>query len=233
MTSVVIPIPHAGSVSATRHCAHCRTTIPPAKPKNTRYCKDACRAAAAHGRRASRPAPARPTQSSPASPQQQARPHSRPGVIASLLLLAGLLLGGGLAFAYQQLLADDPLVSATEAQLALRRRPAGEYERQLQARFWLPLCDKGDPMCTSYIAGVVEMQNGLRSPYFCPGSMRIAEVEAIVVKRLRYLGRNAPHLLRYPMLVVASHVLERRLPCETRLAQAGGGKYRSSCPNTH
>jgi len=34
--------------------------------------------------------------------------------------------------------------------------------------------------------------------------LRVAEVEAIVVKRLRYLGRNAPHLLRYPMLVVAS-----------------------------
>jgi len=220
MTSVVIPIPHAGSVFATRHCAHCRTTIPPAKPKNTRYCKDACRAAAAHARRASRPAPARLTQFSPASPQE-ARPHSRRGAIASLLLLAGLLLGGGLAFGYQQLLADDPLVSATDAQLALRRRPAGEFERQSQARFWLPLCDKGDPMCTSYISGLVETQNGLRFPFFCPGTLRVAEVEAIVVTRLRYLGRNAPHLLRYPMLVVASHVLERRLPCETRLAQAG------------
>src|SRR5262245_14983607 len=90
-----------------------------------------------------------------------------------------------------------------------RRRPAGEYERHSQARFWLPLCDKGDPMCTSYIAGLVEMQNSLRFPFFCPGSMRIADVEAIVVTRLRYLGRNAPHLLRYPMEIVASHVLER------------------------
>ena len=33
-------------------------------------------------------------------------------------------------------------------------------------------------MCTSYIAGLVETQNGLRFPLFCPGSMRIAEVEA-------------------------------------------------------
>jgi hypothetical protein len=118
-----------------------------------------------------------------------------------------LALGGGLTFAYQQLLADEPLVTAAEAQLALRRRPAGEYERQSQARFWLPLCDRGDPMCTGYIAGLVEMQNSLRAPFFCPGSMRVAEVEAIVVTRLRYLGRNAPHLLRYPMEVVASHVL--------------------------
>jgi hypothetical protein len=77
-------------------------------------------------------------------------------------------------------------------------------------------------MCTSYIAGLVEMQNGLRSPFFCPGTMRIAEVEAMVVTRLRYLGRNAPHLLSYPMEVVASHVLEHRLPCETRIAQAAG-----------
>jgi hypothetical protein len=76
-------------------------------------------------------------------------------------------------------------------------------------------------MCTSYVAGLVEMQNSLRSPFFCPGSMRIAEVEAIVVTRLRYLGRNAPHLLRYPMEIVASHVLERSFPCETRIAQAG------------
>jgi len=142
-------------------------------------------------------------------------------VIAAPLLLAGLLLGGGLLFAYHQLLADDPLVTAAEAQLALRRRPAGEYEKQSQARFWLPLCDRGDPMCTSYIAGLVEMQNSLRSPFFCPGSMRVAEVEAIDT-RLRYLGRNAPHLLRYPMEVVASHVLERQLPCETKIAQAGG-----------
>lgn len=52
--------------------------------------------------------------------------------------------------------------------------------------------------------------------------MRVAEVEAIVVTRLRYLSRNAPHMLRYPMLVVASHVLEGQLPCETRVAQAGG-----------
>jgi len=42
------------------------------------------------------------------------------------------------------------------------------------------------------------------------------------VTRLRYLGGNAPHLLRYPMEVVASHVLERQLPCGTRIAQAGG-----------
>src|SRR5262245_18830698 len=186
MTIVVAPIPCARSFSATRHCAHCRTTIPPAKPKNTRYCKDACRAADAHARRASRPAPARPTQFSPASPQH-ARRHSRRGVVASLLLLARLLLRGGSASAYHQPLADDPLISATEAQLALRRRPAGEYERHSQARFWLPLCDKGDPMCTSYIAGLVEMQNSLRFPFFYPGSMRIAEVEAIVVTRLRYL----------------------------------------------
>src|SRR5262249_40455177 len=128
MTSVAVPIPRAGSVSATRHCAHCRAAIPPAKPKNTRYCKDACRAAAAHARRASRPTPARPTQFSPVFPQQ-ARPHSRHGVIASILLLAGLLLGGGLASAYHQLLADDPLVTATEVQLTLRKRPAGEYEK--------------------------------------------------------------------------------------------------------
>jgi hypothetical protein len=141
-------------------------------------------------------------------------------VIATLFLLAGLLLGGGLAFAYHELLADEPLVTATDAQLTLRRRPAGEYEKQSQARFWLPLCDSGDPMCTSYIAGLVEMQNGLRSPFFCPRTLRLAEVEAIVVKRLRYLGRNAPHLLRYPMLVIASHVLERQLPCETKIAQA-------------
>src|SRR5262249_32345227 len=83
-------------------------------------------------------------------------------------------------------------------------------------------CRCRDPMCTGYIAGLVEMQNSLRVPFFCPGSMRVAEVEAIVVTRLRYLGRNAPHLLRYPMEVVASHVLERQLPCETRIAQAGG-----------
>jgi len=36
-------------------------------------------------------------------------------VIVSLLLLAGLLLGRGLAFAYHELLADDPLITATEA----------------------------------------------------------------------------------------------------------------------
>ena len=132
MTSFVFAIPHTGSVRATRDCAHCRATIPAAKPKNARYCRDACRAAAAHARRTSRLAPARPTQFSPAS-SQQARPHSRHRVIASFLLLVGLLLGGGLAFAYQQLLADDPLVATMEAQLTLRRRPAGEFEKQLQA----------------------------------------------------------------------------------------------------
>src|SRR5262249_17984258 len=114
-------------------------TIEPAKPKNRRYCKDACRAAAAHARRASRPAPARPTRFSPAFPQQ-ARPHSRHRVIASLLLLVGLLLGGCLAFAYHELLSDDPLVTATEAQLPLRRRPAGEFEKQSQARFFVSGC---------------------------------------------------------------------------------------------
>jgi hypothetical protein len=221
MTSAVVPIPRAGSVTATRNCAHCSATIEPAKPKNTRYCKDDCRAAAAHARRASRPALARLNQFSPVSPQQAQR-HSRQGVIVSLLLLAGLLLGGGLAFAYQQLLADDPLITATQAQLALRRRPAGEFEKQPQARFWLPLCDSGDPLRTSYIAGLVDMQNSLRYPFFCPGSLRVAEMEAIVVKRLRYLSRNAPHLLRYPMLAIASHVLEGQLPCETKTAQAVG-----------
>src|SRR5262245_7113113 len=102
-----------------------------------------------------------------------------------------------------------------------RRRPAGEYEKQSQARFWVPLCESGDPMCTSDVAGLVAMQNSLRFPFFCPGTLRVAEVEAIVVKRLRYLERNAPHLLRYPMLVIASHVLERQLPCETKIARAG------------
>jgi hypothetical protein len=133
-----------------------------------------------------------------------------------------LLLGGGLAFAYQQLLAEDPLVTVMEAQLALRRRPAGEFEKLSQARFWLPLCESGDPMCTSYIAGLVDMQNGLRYPFFCPGTLRVAEVEAIVLKRLRYLDRNAPYLLRYTMLAIASHVLERELPCETKIAQVDG-----------
>jgi hypothetical protein len=192
-----------------------------AKPRNTRYCKDACRSAADRARRLLRPVPTKPTWWLAAYPWQ-ARPHSRYGVIARFFLLTGLLLGGGLAFAYELLLADDPLVTATEAQLVLRRRPAGAYESHSQARFWLPLCDKGDPMCTSYIAGFVEMQNSLRSPFFCPGTLRVAEVEAIVVTRLRYLSRNAPHLLRYPMEVVASHVLEHQLPCETRIAQAGG-----------
>jgi hypothetical protein len=55
--------------------------------------------------------------------------------------------------------------------------------------------------------------------------LRVAELEVIVVKRLRYLGRNAPHLLRYPMLAIASHVLERQLPCETKIAQAGGDGF--------
>ena len=165
MSTVVVPIPPTGSVSATRNCAYCRGTIPAAKPRNTRYCKDACRAAAAHARRAFRPAPATPTQFPRVFPQQM-RPHSGRGAIAWLLLLAGLLLGGGLAVVYQQLLTDDPLVTGAEAQLALRRRPAGEYEKQSQARFWVPLCDSGDPMCTSYIAGLVDMQNSLRSPFF-------------------------------------------------------------------
>ena len=62
----------------------------------------------------------------------------------------------GLAFAYHQLLADDPLDTVTQAQLALGRRPAGEYEKQSHARFWLPPYDIGDPMCTSYIAALVE-----------------------------------------------------------------------------
>jgi hypothetical protein len=47
-------------------------------------------------------------------------------------------------------------------------------------------------------------------------------VEVIVVKRLRNLGRNAPHLLRYTMLAIAKHVLEWQLPCETSIAQTGG-----------
>jgi len=58
----------------------------------------------------------------------------------------------GLAFAYHQLLADDSLDTVTQAQLALGRRPAGEYEKQSHARFWLPPYDIGDPMCTSYSA---------------------------------------------------------------------------------
>ena len=62
----------------------------------------------------------------------------------------------GLAFAYHRLLADDPLDTVTEAQPALGRRPAGEFEKRSQARFWLPSYDIGDPMCTSYIAALVE-----------------------------------------------------------------------------
>jgi len=118
----------------------------------------------------------------------------------------------GLAFAYHQLLADDPLDTVTQAQLALGRRPAGEYEKQSHARFWLPPYDIGDPMCTSYSA--------------------LVEFDEVCLRTTLCLVLQGARISKQPVSRNASTLgyawLEERFS-DGRMLLVSGGKDRTAC----
>jgi hypothetical protein len=126
-------------------------------------------------------------------------------------------MGSALALGYKHFFAKEPPSAAEIQTTKIRRQSANRLEDQLTGRFWFPLCDKLSPVCTAYIAGFL----GTPSPFFCAGNLRVAEVEALIVKELRILNKVAPKLLdTHHMSIIVIATLERALPCETRFAQA-------------
>jgi len=136
--------------------------------------------------------------------------------LAPLLLLVGLLAGIALAIGYGQFMAEETPTAVLEDQVVkLRKQSAHRFEDQLNGHFWLRQCNQHSPLCAGYISGFTRMNSILAHPFFCPGDLRVAEVESVVAKELRRLNRLSPVLLDYPMSTLMWNALERWFPCNT------------------
>src|SRR5215831_15648162 len=100
--------------------------------------------------------------------------------------------------------------------------PTTALEDQLNGHFWLRECNQYSPLCAGYVAGFTRMNSTLAHPFFCPGDMRVADVEIVIAKELRRLNRLSPALLDYPMPALMMNALERWFPCNTMVGQARG-----------
>src|SRR5262249_47711458 len=196
-------------VHIPRRCARCTGPIPPHRHGSARYCKDACPIDATRARRCALPRAIPPS-------TQARRAPAKVGALAPLLLLVGLLAGIALAFGYGQFMADETPAAALEDQVVkLRKQSADRFEDQPNGHFWLRQCNQHSPLCAGYIAGFTRMNSMLAHPFFCPGDLRVAEVESVVGKELRRLNRLSPVLLDYPMAALMMNALERWFPCNT------------------
>ena len=117
---------------------------------------------------------------------------------------------------------ETPTTALEDRVVKLSKQSAHRFEDQLNGHFWLRECNQYSPLCAGYVAGFTRMNSTLAHPFFCPGDMRVADVEIVIAKELRRLNRLSPALLDYPMPALMMNALERWFPCNTMVGQARG-----------
>jgi hypothetical protein len=150
------------------------------------------------------------------------RPTSRVRLIVAGASLVGVLLGNAVTLGYQRLLAE-PRVDAADLAAELRSWPIARLGDGIytDGHFWLKQCDAGSSDCTGYVAAIVEAYAGLGldTRYYClPSDWRVAEVEAAVIRELRYAEaadkRGGYGLLDTQMPAIVLVTLQRAAPCK-------------------
>jgi hypothetical protein len=136
----------------------------------------------------------------------------------------GLLAGALIGFSIQHPVESPFAIADAQAVTELRAQAADIKSRRSDLKYWLPLCKGHSPLCTAYIAGIVQANTLLHPPEFCPKDLLLADVEGLLTEALRWVEEQKPHLLSHTMPAFILDVLNDFLPCETKPAHASGSQ---------
>jgi Rap1a immunity proteins len=108
------------------------------------------------------------------------------------------------------------LVLAASMMLVPISEGSSQDGRVSTGNWWFALCVKNEPMCTGYIAAVVDIYEFTHAPSYCPprgpNGANIGQVQDIVVKYVR----DNPEKRHLPFMRLTLDALEKAFPCQSK-----------------